>query len=293
MEQYFIIYNPLAGDGDGKLVADSMEVVLNSVVGMADITKITNYRAFLADKTEYILIICGGDGTLNRFINDTESLHIPNRIFYYAVGTRNDFLRDIECPEHAMPVEITPYVKNLPVCEVNGKKYRFINGVGYGIDGYCSEEGDRLREKSEQKVNYTKIAVKGLLRHYKPTGATVTVDGRKQRFEKVWLAPTMFGRYYGGGMMPAPEQSRTAAEHAVSLFVFHGSGKLKTLMIFPKIFSGKHIKYTKYVSVIKGKEIVVEFDNPRPMQIDGETVKNVKKYKVYAIGNDKNHTKRD
>ncbi|MBQ8598417.1 MAG: diacylglycerol kinase family protein [Lachnospiraceae bacterium] len=282
MEQYFIIYNPLAGNGDGKLAADSIEVVLDSVVGMADITRITNYRAFLADKTEYILIICGGDGTLNRFINDTEGLHISNRIFYYAIGTGNDFLRDIDCSGYVTPVEITTYTKNLPVCEVNNKKYRFINGVGYGIDGYCNEEGNKLREKSDQKVNYTKIAVKGLLRHYKPTGADVTVDGMKQRFEKVWLAPTMFGRYYGGGMMPTPEQNRRAAEQLTSLFVFHGSGKLKTLIIFPQIVSGKHIKYTKYVSLIKGKEIIVEFDNPRPMHIDGETIGNVKKYAVHA-----------
>lgn len=281
MEQYFAIYNPLAGDGDGKLSADSIDVVFDSVVGMADITKITNYRAFLADKKEYILIICGGDGTLNRFINDTASLHISNRIFYYADGTRNDFLRDIECPEHAMPVEITDYMKNLPVCEVNGKEYRFINGAGYGINGYCMEEADRLREQSRRKINYKKIAFKGVLHCYKPIGATVTVDGRKQRFEKIWLVGAMFGRYYGG-MMPTPEQSRTAAEQATSLFVFHGSGKLKTFMIFLKIFSGKHIKYTKYVSLLKGKEIVVEFDSPRTMQIDGETIKNVKKYTVHA-----------
>lgn len=282
MEQYFVIYNPLAGKGDGKIAAESLEAVLDSVVGIADITKITNYRAFLEDKEECILVICGGDGTLNRFINDTEGLDIKNRVFYYAEGTGNDFLRDIGCTEQSMPVEITQYIQGLPVCEVNEKRYRFINGVGYGIDGYCSEEGDRLKKESDKKVNYTKIAIMGLLRKYKPTGATVKVDGRKQYYEKVWLAPTMYGRFYGGGMMATPEQNREDKNQTVSLFLFHGSGKLKTLMIFPKIFSGKHVEHTKYVTVICGKQIEVEFDDARPLQIDGETIRNVKKYKVHT-----------
>ena len=281
MEQYFIIYNPLAGNGEGKLAADSINIVLDSVVGMADITKITNYRAFLSDKTEYVLVICGGDGTLNRFINDTEYLHIQNRIFYYATGFGNDFLRDIECMEQRMPIEITHFLKELPICEVNGKKYRLINGVGYGIDGYCSEEGEEVKAK-DKKVNYAKIAARGLLRCYKPTEATITVDGKKHKFEKAWLASTMFGRYYGGGMMATPKQDRTSEKKEVSVFVVHTSGKFRTLMIFPKIFRGMHIKYTRYVSVIKGKEVCVEFDAPRPMQIDGEIIKNVKQYRIQA-----------
>ena len=62
--------------------------------------------------------------------------------------------------------------------------------------------------------------------------------------------------------------------------VFHGSGKLKTLMIFPSIFKGEHIKNKKCVDVIEGREIRVEFDEPRPLQIDGETALGVKYYEV-------------
>lgn len=282
MDKYFIIYNPLAGAGEGQTVADSLEKVLDKVVGKADITKITNYKAFMEDKEDYIFVVCGGDGTLNRFINDIEGIQFTNRVFYRAVGTGNDFLRDIECMDVETPVEITQYIHNLPVCEVNGRKYRFINGVGYGIDGYCSEEGDRLRKQSDKKVNYTNIAIGGLLGKYKPTGATVTVDGKVYRFEKVWLAPSMFGRFYGGGIMPTPKQDRKASDQKLSVFLFHGSGKLRTLTIFPKIFTGDHLQYTKYTTVIEGNEITVEFDEARSLQVDGETVLNVKKYTAHV-----------
>ena len=48
----------------------------------------------------------------------------------------------------------------IPEVTVEGKTYRFINGIGFGIDGYCCEEGDSQRAKSDKKINYTVIARK-------------------------------------------------------------------------------------------------------------------------------------
>lgn len=88
----------------------------------------------------------------------------------------------------------------------------------------------------------------------------------------------MFGRYYGGGMMAAPDQKRWDKEKHLSLVVFHGAGRLHTLCMFPGIFKGRHINRKKYVTVRTGKRITVEFDRPTPLQIDGETVLNVTSY---------------
>ncbi len=66
----------------------------------------------------------------------------------------------------------------------------------------------------------------------------------------------------------------------MSLVVFHDSGKLKTLMMFPSIFKGELIKKTKYCEVMTGHNIEVEFNRPTALQIDGETIKNVTKYSV-------------
>ncbi|MBQ7293605.1 MAG: hypothetical protein IJW79_07690 [Clostridia bacterium] len=150
----------------------------------------------------------------------------------------------------------------MPSVTVNGKTTVFINGVGYGIDGYCCEIGDKLRAQNK-KAHYT---------------AAVVVDGVEHNYKKVWIAPTMNGRHYGGGMIPTPEQSRTDTDGKLSLMVFHGSGKLKTLMIFPSIFTGEHIKNTKCVEVLTGKDITVKFDRSTPLQIDGETVLDVTEY---------------
>ena len=143
------------------------------------------------------------------------------------------------------------------------------------------EVGDKLKEKGK-KPNYTMIAIKGLLLRYKATNATVTVDGVSRHYKRVWIAPTMNGRFYGGGMMPTPDQNRNDRTKGVSVMLMHKAGRLRTLCIFPSIFKGKHIKHRKVVDVIQGHSITVEFDRPVALQIDGETVLNVSKYQVQS-----------
>lgn len=282
MKSYYILYNPKADSGKGKENAEVLTLLYEKESAhYIDITTIQDYAGlFHFMQPEDSIILCGGDGTLNRFVNDTEGLALPNEILYFATGTGNDFLRDIKGSDSG-PVLIRQYLEKLPIVTVKGKTYRFLNGVGFGIDGYCCEVGDELRQKSDKPVNYTAIAVKGLLFHYKPTNAVVTVDGVKKHYKKVWLAPTMNGRYYDGGMIPTPGQDRMHND-TVSTMVMHGSGKLKTLMIFPSIFKGGHVKHTEMVEVVTGKNITVEFDHPTALQIDGETILGVTGYSVAA-----------
>ena len=270
-------------NGRGKERAEELTLLFDDEEARyLDMMTIHDYAALFSFlMPEDALVLCGGDGTLNRFVNETQGLTLPNDILYYATGTGNDFLEDIRASAGTGLVSIRHYLDMLPTVTVNGKNYRFLNGVGFGIDGYCCEEGDRLRGTSEKPVNYTAIAIKGLLFHYKPVNAVVTVDGVEKHYKKVWLAPTMNGRYYGGGMIPTPKQDRLQND-TVSTLVMHGSGKLKTLMVFPSIFKGTHIKHTEMAEVLSGKHITVEFDRPTPLQIDGETIPGVTSYSVTA-----------
>lgn len=235
--KYRVLYNPLAGRVNDTAFRDELAKALEGdELALYDITKI-DYKELFAELGEGEgVIIADGDGTLNRYINDTDGLNVTAPVYYYAAGSGNDFWTDIGKKPGDKPVELAPYVKDLPTVTVNGKDYKFINGVGYGIDGYCCEVGDKLKAQGEDKINYAGIAIKGLLFHFKPANAEVTVDGETQSFKKVWIAPTMNGRYYGGGMMPTPAQDRLNGERTCSICVFHRSGKLKTLMIFPSLF---------------------------------------------------------
>ncbi len=279
----YVLYNELSGNGTGKEKAEGLKDFLNGKeVIFQDVLKITDPKGFMTGlKADDEIILCGGDGTLNRFINYTDGLDITQTIYFYPTGSGNDFWNDLGRKIGDDPVVINEYIKDLPFVEVNGMKKRFINGIGYGIDGYCCEVGDQQKAAGKLKVDYAGIAIKGLLFHYKPTNAEIEVDGQKFSLKKVWLAPSMNGRYYGGGMIATPGQDRLGKDRLLSLLLFHGSGKIKTLMIFPSIFKGKHVDHTKNVEVKTGHKITVTFDRPVALQIDGETVLNVTTYTAY------------
>lgn len=280
MQMHYILYNPTAGNGSGKDIAECMQVIYDDTK-LVDITRITNYRAFLRDlHKEDILVIVGGDGTLNRFVNDTDGIEIAQQILYYPSGSGNDFAKDLGKSGCGNPFEISRYLQNLPSVEINGKHYLFLNGVGFGLDGYCCQAGNKVKQTPGKKVNYPAIAVKGLLCYFEPRNAKITVDRTMYAYQKVWIAPTMHGRYYGSGMLATPDQDRLSEN--LSLMVFHGAGRLRTLCVFPSIFKGKHIQHKSMVSVHTGKEITVEFDRPTPLQIDGETIMNVTRYTARA-----------
>lgn len=283
MGKYCIMFNPLSNNGSGESSAKEIEkVFLDGEFEYKSVLEIKDYLSFI-DKlpTEVTPVLAGGDGTLNRFVNSIGDDGMEREILYFPAGSGNDFMRDVSKDGSLKYIKLNPYIVNLPKVEINGKVTKFINGIGFGIDGYCCEVGDELRKTTDKPINYAGIAIKGLLFHFKPRTATVNTDGAIRTFKGAWLAPTMFGRYYGGGMNAAPFQNRLDPERKVTTMVMYGKGRISTLMVFPSIFKGEHIKHNEMCTTISGYNVEVSFDTPCALQIDGETVLNVTSYKVF------------
>ena len=279
-----VLYNPLSNNKRGEEAKAELEKKLNQTeILLRDIREISDTKSFvngLAQDDEIILV--GGDGTLSRFVNEIYNLKTTLKISLYSAGSGNDFASDVKEAADKISglIPLNKYIESLPLVKVNGMEKRFLNGIGYGIDGYCCEEGDRLREQSDKPVNYAGIAIKGLLGKFKPFSITITVDGVSHSYKNVWLCPTMIGRYYGGGMIIAPEQDRLNSQKTVTSVVWHNWNKFGTLMAFPSVFKGEHVKYKKMIDFYTGHEIKVTADRPIALQIDGETVRNVREYTV-------------
>lgn len=266
MKYYF--YNKLANNGIKPHLPEGATVI--EAVG-------TDYKKFFDNlKKEDEVVFVGGDGTINHLINELDGYRIKNNIYLLGNGTGNDFINDInETIDKEIP--LNKYLDHLPVVKVKDIERKFINNMGLGIDGYCCEEADRIKAKSpNKKINYTTIAIKGLLYKFKPKHVKIEVDGKTYEYDNVWLTPTMKGRYYGGGMMVAPGQDRFKDQ--LTVVVYTCKSKLKSLIAFPSIFKGEHVKYTDMVKIITGKKVHVVFDSPCAAQIDGDTVLNVTEY---------------
>lgn len=275
----YVLVNPLAFNGKAE---EKLADAIKNFEG-EEYTKVNvidfDVKALLEKVTkEDKILIVGGDGTLNRFANDTAGTDYVCPIYLYKSGTGNDFIKDVEDKVENNMVKVNEYITNLPVISVNGKEYSFINGIGYGIDGMCCEVAEKMRSEGKENIDYAAISIKLLIHGYKCPNAKVTVDGKVHEFKKVWLASGMKGRFYGGGMMIAPNQDRKSGKLTAS--IVHTGGKLRTLLIFPKIFKGEHIKNKKMSTCLVGDTIKVEFSHPMALQIDGEVVYNVSTYTI-------------
>ena len=107
MATAYILYNPFSGREDCLKNAMLLEVYIDDDVTFIDITRIKSYPAFIngLDADDY-LIIAGGDGTLNRFVNDTAGIAIQQEILYFPTGTGNDFACDLRRSAYTNPFSI-------------------------------------------------------------------------------------------------------------------------------------------------------------------------------------------
>lgn len=283
----YLFYNDLAFAGKLKENIPAIKEELQKALGEeVKETSLIDNDLNLIVKTltnKDTVIFIGGDGTLNHQINvlpvDEE---LPCDFYLYPYGTGNDFLNDVKDKQDPKThlVKLNEYLSNLPYVEVKGKTYRFINGIGYGIDGECCKKAEELKAKGKKDLNYGKITIGLLFKGYVAPTAKVKVDGKEETtFKKTYISAAMNGKYYGGGMMVAPSQERGSS--LLTSVVIHGKGKLGTLIMFPGIFKGTHVKKIKNVSVIQGKTIEVSFSRPTALQIDGEVVSDVTSYKAY------------
>ena len=111
--KYLCLFNPLAGNGKGAMAAEElMPLMKGDNLEFCDLTKIKDYKEFFEKAGDTPLILCGGDGTLNHFINDTDGIELPSSVFYYATGSGNDFLNDVGKKKGDRPFKINKYLKS-------------------------------------------------------------------------------------------------------------------------------------------------------------------------------------
>ena len=203
----YILYNPHANNGEGTKGVEAVQTAhAAEQPELCDLTAL-DIKAFLTGLTaEDKVILCGGDGTLNRVANDLDGKCPAVPIHVWRFGTGNDFLRDVIGDDPAaQTVLLNDYMKKLPCLEIDGKRRYYLNGCGAGIDALVCR---RMNDDRGKKPNYAVTAVRSFFKDFHTTKARVTVDGETREYDRVWIVGVINGRYQGGGMLFAPGQDR-------------------------------------------------------------------------------------
>lgn len=213
-----------------------------------------------------IFVAVGGDGTINEVSKGLINSR-GGKLGIIPCGTGNDLSRTLGIPrdyDEAIKTIINGNTKTIEVGLINDKK--FINIASAGFDGEVIRNHKKLNGRIKGKKSYVLTLIYTLM-GYKNKNVEINIDGTIYKESMLMLAAGN-GKYYGGGLNILPDAELN--DGFIHICIVRDIGRLKGLIIFPKIYKGGHVKHTKYVIMLKGRNIQIKSNDKLCVNIDGE-----------------------
>ncbi|GAX89128.1 diacylglycerol/lipid kinase family protein [Effusibacillus lacus] len=220
------------------------------------------------------VIAVGGDGTIHEVVNGI--VQTGAKLGIIPAGTGNDFAQYLNLNGHFDPVRSVERIlqnQSVPVDLVCMQEKVFINVAGMGFDAAVAADVNRSTFlKKMGSLGYV-ASVMRQLPGYRPGAAMIEIDGSKHHFEDAWLIAVGNGGVYGGGMKILPQAD--CRDGLLEVCVVSGISKLELLRVFPKVFSGSHVRHPA-VKMFRGSEVRVISKANLRIHADGEIVTRVR-----------------
>lgn len=206
------------------------------------------------------LIVAGGDGTVNLAINALGDSDVPLGII--AVGSGNDIAREFGLPRHRVDESLARIMtaldagrsRSVDVMEIvaSSGTRRALAIVSAGLDAAVNRTVNDLTWPKNEMRYIRGIAA--TLRGFRPYGARVTIDGRRQEGD-VTLVSIANTRYFGGGFQVAPDARPD--DQLLDVVIARGLAPRELAVLLPKLAFASHTLDPR-VHVIRGREIRIE-----------------------------------
>ncbi len=269
------IINPVAGGlpARRKLDAAIDEVcAASSIVPRTVLTEAPGHARQLAAEAEAegaeIIVVCGGDGTLNEVINGLSGNDVT--IGQVPGGTANVWAKEAGIardPERALRAQFG--VEPIMVDAGRAGERRFLLMASYGFDALAVAA---VRPRLKRRVGMLAYLLAGFEAGlgYKGFDVALEFDGGPP--EELHASMMVFGntRVYGGLARMTPEAS--AVDGELDCVVFLGHGVLSRLRMVPTVLRGRHL-LSERVLYRRSREVRIvprEGGALPPMQVDGD-----------------------
>lgn len=258
---WVLLVNPTSGGGKGKRYADRVRSILRDrndefieVSGRNSLEAASKLDEVIKTHSARIngVVVVGGDGMVHLAIQELAGTQIPMALV--PAGTGNDFARSLNLNLRD-PFSVLELTRNsLPVNTDLGRigdRY-FADILSTGFDSIVNERANSMRfVKGRMKYN---IAILLELSTFKPQSYQFQVDAIEFT-TKAMLIAVSNGQSYGGGMKVTPDAR--IDDGLFDIMILGPVSKLEFLKVFPKVFSGQHVKHPA-VKIIRGKKVTIE-----------------------------------
>ncbi|OON94194.1 MAG: lipid kinase [Candidatus Epulonipiscioides saccharophilum] len=276
MRKAILLYNPKAGN---RKILTQLDYITQRIQRLR--YTLTMYRSEAKGAIEtYIvneitqgdydlIIISGGDGTINECINGMMKKKVYTPLAIFPLGTANDFANTALIPntiEEALDIIEEGELRFIDVGLVNNKY--FINVCNMGIFSGVSHEIDLALKKNFGKLAYY---IKGVeeLQNYETMDLEIEYDNKKMS-NKYVLVLIFNGKGAGGFSKMAKDASIEDG-----YFDFVGIKEIDFFDIpklFLKILQGEHLvdENIDYIKLQKAKIICKNMEEDFVTDVDGE-----------------------
>ncbi len=223
-----------------------------------------------AARTHDLLVVVGGDGTLNEVVNGVAGLGVE--LAMLPAGTGQDFGRTYGIPtrfDDAVRVALEGDVQTIDLGRVTypGGERFFANVGSVGMSGAVARRANSMSKALGGRATFYYALVREFLAWHN-TEVTVTLDGAERRgpMHDVIVAN---GQWHGGGMRLAPEASFD--DGLFDVVLIGDISKLDFVTTSPKLYKGGHVHHPR-VEVLRSATVAVDAAEPLPVEVEGEPV---------------------
>ncbi len=261
------IINPISGgkkkDGVPELIEKYLDpVVYKLVIVFSDGVSHARQIAKEAVNKFDLIVAVGGDGTVNEVASALVGSETQFGIIPFGSG--NGLARFLGIPmdtEQAIKTLNTGNIESIDTAKLNGKP--FFNMAGMGFDAHISEVFSHTKKRGF--ISYIKSSIQEIAR-YKPQRYHLDIDGKDYEREAFMLSFANSSQY-GNDAHISPKAS--VQDGLLDVCVI----KKFPLWRFPEMgfrMLNKTADKTRYVEIIRGKNIKVKRTDRGPVHLDGE-----------------------
>lgn len=210
----------------------------------------------------------GGDGTAMEVASALAELPDAPPLGIVAVGTANILARSLGIPvnsSRAVAALLNAEVVPIDIGRIEGGA-AFAIGLGVGLDATMIGGTSSVLKRRIGYAAYALSALRAGLR-LERFRATITVDGQVHVVDASSVLVANFGTVLGGLLCFGEEIGHR--DGVLDVCVYSPGTYLEAARIFWRMLRGGVSRDCR-VRIIRGRQIRIETDPPRPMQADGE-----------------------